>query len=46
MRVLNNNDRSRNIDFNLGLDFGDGVPSDLLGPFKKLFVAGDFCLRQ
>ena len=42
MRVLNNNDRSRNIDFNLGLDFGDGVPSDLLGPFKKLFVAGDF----
>ena len=42
MRVLNNNDRSRNIDSNLGLDFGDGVPSDLLGPFKKLFVAGDF----
>jgi hypothetical protein len=42
MRVLNNNNRSRNIDSNLGLDFGDGVPSDLLGPFKKLFVAGDF----
>ena len=42
MRVLNNNNRNRDISSDLGLDFGDGVPSDLLGPFKKLFVAGDF----
>ena len=42
MRVLNNNNRNRDIRGDLGLDFGDGVPSDLLGSFKKLFVAGDF----
>jgi len=42
MRVLTNTNQTRSIDSDLGLDFGDGVPSDLLGPFKKLFVAGDF----
>ena len=42
MRKLNNNNRARNIETNLGLDFGDGVPSDLLGSFKRLFSAGEF----
>ena len=42
MRRLTNTTNSRNFDTGLGLDFGDGVTSDLLGSFKKLISAGDF----
>jgi hypothetical protein len=41
MRKLNNSNDQRNFEFDFGLDFGDGVQSDLLGSFKKLFSAGD-----
>jgi len=42
MRRLTNTTNSKNFDTGLGLDFGDGVTSDLLGSFKKLISAGDF----
>ena len=42
MRKLTNTNNANNIVGGLGLDFGDGVPSDLLGSFKKLVSAGEF----
>ena len=42
LRRLTNANNSNIIEVGFGLDYGDGVPSDLLGPFKKLFSAGEF----
>jgi len=42
MRRLTNSNNTKTLEAGFGLDYGDGVPSDLLGSFKKLVSAGDF----
>jgi len=42
MRKLTNTTNTKNLEVGFGLDFGDGVPSDLLGSFKRLVSAGEF----
>jgi hypothetical protein len=42
MRRLTNTNNTKTLEAGFGLDYGDGVPSDLLGSFKKLVSAGDF----
>ena len=42
LRKLTISNNTKVIEAGFGLDYGDGVPSDLLGPFKKLVSAGEF----
>ena len=42
MRKLTNSNRARQIDTNLGLAFGDGVESDMLGPIRWMQSAGEY----